>query len=162
MVVAVDDLFQLKSMTGDYSPPLLLYLSPPLSAPPKEFADSEGTKYYYNAKTGLSQWERPAELDPQRPEPPPKPRHRDEPEPKKPPERNEFRNERKNEGTKAGRAGKHQGSSREVAGKLGMRMVGGWCDVVRCTYWSASGNCQMAGDGWWLGFLHDSFDDLVE
>eukprot|EP00439_Symbiodinium_sp_Y106_P013561 s9143_g1.t4 len=25
---------------------------------------SDGTKYYYNAKTGLTQWERPAELDP--------------------------------------------------------------------------------------------------
>ena len=29
----------------------------------REFADHEGTKYYYNCKTGLTQWERPAELD---------------------------------------------------------------------------------------------------
>jgi len=37
----------------------------------QEFADAEGTKYYYNAKTGLTQWDRPAELEPPtRPEPP--------------------------------------------------------------------------------------------
>jgi len=29
----------------------------------QEFADADGTKYYYNAKTGLSQWERPREWD---------------------------------------------------------------------------------------------------
>lgn len=29
----------------------------------REYADKDGTKYYYNAKTGLTQWERPAELD---------------------------------------------------------------------------------------------------
>ena len=37
----------------------------------QEFADAEGTKYYYNAKTGLTQWDRPPELEPPtRPEPP--------------------------------------------------------------------------------------------
>jgi len=36
----------------------------------REFADHEGTKYYYNCKTGLTQWERPAELDLPKPESP--------------------------------------------------------------------------------------------
>lgn len=38
----------------------------PMTAPPlwREYADQDGTKYYYNSKTGLCQWERPAELDP--------------------------------------------------------------------------------------------------
>eukprot|EP00933_Yihiella_yeosuensis_P011929 TRINITY_DN11980_c0_g1_i1.p1 TRINITY_DN11980_c0_g1~~TRINITY_DN11980_c0_g1_i1.p1 ORF type:complete len:390 (+),score=115.90 TRINITY_DN11980_c0_g1_i1:110-1279(+) len=35
----------------------------------REYADKDGEKYYYNAKTGLCQWERPAELD--APPPPP-------------------------------------------------------------------------------------------
>lgn len=38
----------------------------------REFADHEGTKYYYNCKTGLTQWERPAELDLPKPPPPPR------------------------------------------------------------------------------------------
>ena len=29
----------------------------------REFADHEGTKYYHNSKTGVTQWERPPELD---------------------------------------------------------------------------------------------------
>eukprot|EP00435_Cladocopium_sp_Y103_P057112 s893_g19.t1 len=36
----------------------------------REFADHEGTKYYYNCKTGLTQWERPAELDLPKPQEP--------------------------------------------------------------------------------------------
>jgi len=35
----------------------------------KEYADKDGTKYYYNSRTGLSQWDRPAELDPPKPAP---------------------------------------------------------------------------------------------
>jgi len=46
---------------------------PPPAMPPlwKEFKDEAGTPYYYNSKTGLSQWERPPELEP--PKPPPAP-----------------------------------------------------------------------------------------
>jgi len=34
----------------------------------REYADKDGQKYYYNSKTGLTQWERPAEMDPPPPE----------------------------------------------------------------------------------------------
>mmetsp|Transcript_2135 Transcript_2135/g.4828 ORF Transcript_2135/g.4828 Transcript_2135/m.4828 type:complete len:466 (-) Transcript_2135:202-1599(-) len=36
----------------------------------REYADEHGTPYYYNSKTGLSQWERPPELEPKPPPPP--------------------------------------------------------------------------------------------
>lgn len=42
----------------EYAAPIV-----PLPSIWKEFADEDGDKYYYNSKTGLSQWERPAELD---------------------------------------------------------------------------------------------------
>jgi len=35
----------------------------------REYADKDGSKYYYNSKTGLSQWEKPAELDAPTPAP---------------------------------------------------------------------------------------------
>lgn len=46
---------------------------PPPAMPPlwKEFKDEAGTPYFYNSKTGLSQWERPPELEPPKPPPPP-------------------------------------------------------------------------------------------
>lgn len=75
---------QLSSNAPDFQPSGLYdfqsYGVPPPPPPPwhfempplwQEFADAEGTKYYYNAKTGLTQWDRPAELEPPtRPEPP--------------------------------------------------------------------------------------------
>lgn len=35
----------------------------------REFADPDGTPYYYNSKTGLCQWDRPSELEPPKPTP---------------------------------------------------------------------------------------------
>lgn len=60
---------QLSSNAPDFTPGLYDYsLTHPhlwVEMPPlwQEFADADGAKYYYNAKTGLSQWEIPAELD---------------------------------------------------------------------------------------------------
>lgn len=39
-------------------------MQPPMLPLWREYLDSDGTPYYYNSKTGLTQWERPQELDP--------------------------------------------------------------------------------------------------
>ena len=59
-----------KHNIGAYNLYILKKKDPPQKFQPKteilkkkEFADADGTKYYYNAKTGLSQWERPREWD---------------------------------------------------------------------------------------------------
>eukprot|EP00931_Biecheleriopsis_adriatica_P122178 TRINITY_DN97189_c0_g1_i1.p1 TRINITY_DN97189_c0_g1~~TRINITY_DN97189_c0_g1_i1.p1 ORF type:complete len:460 (-),score=105.08 TRINITY_DN97189_c0_g1_i1:62-1351(-) len=64
-------LFDYDAVSGQYWnwQPLVQEM-PPLW---REYADKDGEKYYYNSKTGLSQWERPAELDPPRPPEAPEP-----------------------------------------------------------------------------------------
>jgi len=50
----------------DYDALAAQYWSWPIAEMPplwREYADKDGTKYYYNAKTGLTQWERPPDLE---------------------------------------------------------------------------------------------------
>mmetsp|Transcript_62846 Transcript_62846/g.187370 ORF Transcript_62846/g.187370 Transcript_62846/m.187370 type:complete len:455 (-) Transcript_62846:107-1471(-) len=78
---------QLNSAAPDFTPSSLAYGAMPVAADMKqmwgwqgpggmmpqmlplwrEYKDQNGVPYFYNSKTGLSQWERPAELDPPRP-----------------------------------------------------------------------------------------------
>jgi len=66
--------FQPSGMYGGLSQQFWGWPSTPMQAPMMtvwtEYKADDGTPYYYNSRTGLTQWDRPPELDPPKPPPP--------------------------------------------------------------------------------------------
>jgi len=62
--------FQPSGMFGEYGGMGAQFWWQPMPPLWSEFKTEDGTQYYYNSRTGRTQWERPPELDPPKPAPP--------------------------------------------------------------------------------------------
>eukprot|EP00927_Polykrikos_kofoidii_P022474 TRINITY_DN2095_c0_g1_i2.p1 TRINITY_DN2095_c0_g1~~TRINITY_DN2095_c0_g1_i2.p1 ORF type:complete len:487 (-),score=119.55 TRINITY_DN2095_c0_g1_i2:84-1544(-) len=111
--------FQPSGMFGNFGMPSFSgfqLVLPPLWA---EHATEDGTKYYYNSRTGLTQWERPPELDPPKPpavEAKPEPAQATEGKGKEPTERERRNREQDKDDAQKGGG---RGADRERVGRRG-------------------------------------------